>query len=33
LIDPEGVVRHEWRKVSVPEHVEVVLAQLKQQMA
>ncbi len=33
LIDPEGVVRHEWRKVSVPEHVEAVLAQLKQLMA
>lgn len=33
LIDPEGVVRHEWRKVSVPEHVPAVLDKLKEFMA
>jgi peroxiredoxin Q/BCP len=30
LIDPDGIIRYEWRKVSVPGHVEAVLAQLKQ---
>jgi peroxiredoxin Q/BCP len=30
LIDPHGILRHEWRKVSVPEHIPAVLAQLKQ---
>ncbi|QRN02621.1 redoxin domain-containing protein [Legionella sp. MW5194] len=29
LIDPQGVLRHEWRKVSVPGHVDDVLATLK----
>lgn len=29
LIDPQGVIRHEWRKVSVPGHVDEVLAVLK----
>ncbi|NBU59102.1 MAG: peroxiredoxin [Betaproteobacteria bacterium] len=28
LIDPEGVLRHEWRGVKVPGHVEAVLATL-----
>lgn len=28
LIDPDGIIRYEWRKVSVPEHVNAVLAQL-----
>ncbi len=31
LIDPDGVVRAEWRKVKVPGHAEAVLATLKQQ--
>ncbi|MFC7782447.1 peroxiredoxin [Legionella taurinensis] len=29
LIDPQGILRHEWRKVSVPGHVDDVLATLK----
>lgn len=29
LIDPEGILRHEWRKVRVPGHVEEVLETLK----
>ncbi|WP_133129913.1 peroxiredoxin [Legionella yabuuchiae] len=29
LIDPEGNVRHEWRKVSVKGHVAEVLSELK----
>ena len=29
LIDPEGVLRHEWRKVKVKGHAEAVLAQLQ----
>jgi len=28
LIDPEGVLRHEWRGVKVPGHVDAVLATL-----
>ncbi|MFN4263025.1 MAG: peroxiredoxin [Thioalkalivibrionaceae bacterium] len=28
LIDPDGVIRHVWRKVKVPEHVDRVLVQL-----
>lgn len=30
LIDPDGVVRHIWRKVRVPGHVQEVLNTLKQ---
>ncbi len=30
LIDPEGNIQHEWRKVKVPNHVEEVLKTLKQ---
>ena len=30
LIDPEGIVRHIWRKVQVRGHVEEVLAQLEE---
>lgn len=30
LINPQGVIAYEWRKVSVNHHVETVLAQLKQ---
>ena len=30
LIDKEGVLRHEWRGVKVPGHVEAVLEQVKQ---
>lgn len=30
LIDPEGIVRHAWRKVRVPQHVEAVLQTLRQ---
>ena len=26
IIDPKGVLRHEWRKVKVPGHVAEVLA-------
>lgn len=33
LIDPESTMRHEWRKVSVPEHVPAVLEKLKELMA
>jgi thioredoxin-dependent peroxiredoxin len=33
LIDAKGIIRYEWRKVSVPEHVESVLTQLNQLMA
>lgn len=29
LIDPQGVVRHVWTKVSVPDHAADVLATLK----
>ena len=29
LIDPEGILRHEWRGVKVPGHVEEVLETLK----
>jgi peroxiredoxin Q/BCP len=29
LIDPDGVIRKVWPKVSVPEHVADVLAALK----
>lgn len=29
LIDPDGNIIHEWRKVKVPGHVEAVLAELK----
>ena len=29
LIDPQGIVRHEWRKVKVNNHVEAVLSVLK----
>lgn len=29
LIDEQGVLRHEWRKVKVPGHVEEVLAAVK----
>ena len=29
LIDEKGVIRHIWRKVKVPGHVEEVLAALK----
>ncbi len=29
LIDPEGMLRHEWRKVKVKGHAEAVLEQLK----
>ncbi|KTC99850.1 peroxiredoxin [Legionella erythra] len=29
LIDPQGVLRQQWRKVSVPGHVDEVLAVLK----
>ena len=29
LIDPDGILRHEWRKVRVPGHVEAVLKTLK----
>ncbi len=29
LIDPNGILRHEWRKVRVPGHVEAVLETLK----
>lgn len=29
LIDPQGIVRHEWRKVKVKAHVEAVLSTLK----
>ena len=31
LVDPEGVVRAEWRKVKVPGHAEAVLETLKQE--
>ena len=31
LIDPDGVLTAEWRKVSVPEHAEAVLETLKNQ--
>ena len=30
LIDKDGVLRHEWRGVKVPGHVEAVLEQVKQ---
>jgi peroxiredoxin Q/BCP len=30
LIDPEGILRFEWRNVRVPGHVEAVLETLKQ---
>lgn len=30
LIDPEGVLRREWRKVKVPGHVDEVLATLRE---
>ena len=30
LIDPDGILRHEWRKVRVPGHVETVLETLRQ---
>lgn len=30
LIDPHGILRHEWRKVSVKEHVAEVLQTLKE---
>ena len=30
LIDPEGILRHEWRKVRVPGHVEAVLETLRE---
>ncbi|GGI84624.1 peroxiredoxin [Legionella impletisoli] len=30
LIDPDGVLRHEWRKVSVKGHVEEVLSKLEE---
>lgn len=33
IFNPEGLLCHEWRKVSVPEHVPAVLAQLKQLMS
>lgn len=33
LIDPEGMIRHEWRKVRTPGHVEKVLEQLQALMA
>ncbi|MGD8385306.1 MAG: peroxiredoxin, partial [Lysobacterales bacterium] len=29
LLDGEGVLRHEWRKVRVPGHAEAVLEALK----
>lgn len=29
LVDRDGILRHEWRKVKVPGHVEQVLAALK----
>ena len=29
LIDPDGVIKHVWRKVKVPGHVEAVLKALK----
>ncbi|HIQ40994.1 MAG TPA: peroxiredoxin [Sulfurivirga caldicuralii] len=29
LIDPQGILRHQWRKVRVPGHVEEVLETLK----
>lgn len=31
LIDPNATIRHEWRKVSVKDHVEAVLNELKAQ--
>ncbi len=33
LIDPEGVLRYEWRKVTVQCHVDAVLEQLRQLQA
>ncbi|WP_131782532.1 peroxiredoxin [Legionella gresilensis] len=30
LINPQGILTYEWRKVSVPDHVDEVLAMLKQ---
>lgn len=29
LIDPQGILQHEWRKVSVKEHVQTVVNQLQ----
>jgi peroxiredoxin Q/BCP len=29
LIDPEGILQHEWRKVRVPDHAQIVLDTLK----
>lgn len=31
IIDPQGILKHEWRKVSVKGHVEAVLNTLKEQ--
>lgn len=30
LIDEKGILRHEWRKVKVKDHVEIVLATVKE---